>query len=72
MKPFFVISALLEDSLPMGKLKRHTKQKDAIEHAKQVIERRRIEGARTISFHVLKVVAVVETSRPPIRVVLAK
>lgn len=71
-KTFFVISALLQDSSRLGNLKRLDTEKQAIEHAKSVIERRRQEGSPEITFHVLKVVAIVEAARAPIKVTKVK
>lgn len=67
-KSFFVISALLDDSSPLGKLRRLPTEKEAIEHAKAIINRRAKEGNPPLAFHVLKVVSVVEPVAQPVRV----
>lgn len=72
MKTFFVVSALREDSGPLGKLKRHTTEKEAIQHAKDVIEMRRQNGQAYMSFYVLKVQAQVEVVSPPMKVTKAR
>jgi hypothetical protein len=72
LKPFFVISALLDDSSPLGKLRRFVKEADAVAHAKDVIGRRAREGRPSITFHVLKVISIVEPVTPPVRVTRLK
>jgi hypothetical protein len=68
MKTFYVISALLPDSSPLGKLIRHDTEKQAVEHAKSVIEKRSSQGQPDIEFVVLKAVAKVGTEKAPIKV----
>ena len=68
MKPFYVISALLKDSNQLGHLLRHENEKDAIDHAKTVIGKRRASGQPDIEFFILKVVAEVGTTKAPISV----
>lgn len=68
LKSFYVISALQHDSSPLGKLVRHATQKEAEQYADEVIKRRAREGSPSIPFHVLKVVSIVESVAPPVRV----
>lgn len=69
MKPksFYVISALRCDSSQLGHLKRFDTEAQAIDHAHNVIQIRAQDGKHTISFHVLKVVAMVEPRAVPIK-----
>lgn len=72
-KAFYVISALRQDSSPLGVLKRFATEKEAIAHAQNVIDRRHNEGQPAIGFYVLKVEVFVETVKSPVKVVrLAK
>lgn len=68
MKTFYVISALLRDSSQLGNLQRHSTEKDAIEHAKSVIEKRRQSGSPEIDFYVLKVQLKVGPVKAPVKV----
>lgn len=72
MKTFYVISALVHASSQLGNLKRLDTEKEAIEHARTVIGRRRQEGKPEMDFHILKVVAIVGTEKPAIKVQRAR
>lgn len=67
-KAFYVISALLDDSSTLGKLKRCETEAEAIAHAKSVIARRASQGDHPLTFHVLKVIMMVEPVSAPVRV----
>lgn len=65
---FYLVSALRADSGPLGSVKSHEKESDAIECAKWVINKRRESGEQDIPFYILKVVAKVQTEVRPIKV----
>ncbi len=67
-KSFFIISAFQIDSTEMAHLRKLDSEADAIERAKDVIARRQRHGNRTLSFYVMKCVAVVEPETAPVKV----
>ena len=71
-KTFFVVSALRNDSGPLGCLKRFDTEKEAINHAKYVIGRRESEGQPSIGFYILKIETYVVPAKTPIKVVKLK
>ncbi len=67
-KSFYIISALRDDSSPLGKLSRMDTEREAVEHAKGVVDRRARCARPPMEFYVLKVMAVVEPVATPIRI----
>lgn len=61
MKCFYVVSALLHDSSPLGKLKRFDTEEEARDHAKNIIKLREEEGSYPIKFFVLRMCGQVNT-----------
>ncbi len=56
----------------MGKLKQLDTEKDAVDHAKDVMQRRELDGNRPLTFYVMKCVAIVEPLRAPVKVTKLK
>lgn len=68
MKSVYVVSALQFDSNHLGNLKKFDNEKDAVDHAKNIVQRRMRQGDPNLEFFVLKTVAGIHIEPQPVTV----